>query len=237
VKDGVVRDGVVTIDIALLSLRVSTSVIGRALALLDDAERATASAREGDARRRHVVAHAASRVVLAERLGVDPARLDIESEPGGRPTVDGIAFSLSHSGDRGAVAITEPGVNVGVDLEQVRVRPHLDRLAERVFEADEYQRWRGLAPRVRPRVFAQRWTEVEAVLKARGTGIAGGLASARDLGPGWSRTPFDAGAGYVGAIAADASPMVVTTRVFRLGDALGGNTGLTGLRDRGETAH
>ena len=230
-SDGIARDGVVTIDITLVSLRVSASVIGRALALLDDAERATASARDGDARRRHVVAHAASRLVLAARLGTDPAHLEIESEPGGRPTVDGIAFSLSHSGDRGAVAITEPGVNVGVDLEQVRFRRHLDRLAERVFAADEYQRWRGLAPRVRPRVFAQRWTEVEAVLKARGTGIAGGLASARDLGPGWSFTPFDAGAGYVGAIAADASPMVVTTRVLRLGDAL------ADLRGRGGTAH
>ena len=219
---------IVAIDIALISLRVSTSVIGRALALLDDSERATASGRDVDARRRHVVAHAAARVLVAERLGTDPTALVIGHEPGGRPTTPGAAFSLSHSGDRAAVATTRPGVNIGVDLERVRVRPQLDRLAARVFADDEYERWHRLAPRVRPRVFAQRWTEVEAVLKARGTGIAGGFASARDLPPGWSCTPFDAGGGYVGAIASDTSPMVVRTRVFRLGDALARDRDVTG---------
>jgi 4'-phosphopantetheinyl transferase len=220
----------VAVDVALVSLQVSASAISRALALLDDGERISASAREGAARRRYVVAHAAMRVLLGERLCTDPVRLPITVELGGRPVLDGVAFSLSHSGDRGAVAITAPGVDIGVDLEWVRARPHLDRLAQRIFPPDEYDAWRGLEPRSRPRAFAARWTEIEAMLKARGSGIAGsasagGLASAHEPGTGWSCTPFDAGAGYVGAVAAAASPIVVTTRVFNVADVFSRHDG------------
>jgi 4'-phosphopantetheinyl transferase len=213
------------VDISLVSLRVSASDITRALALLDDAERATAADRDGDARRRYVVAHAAARVLLGARLGVGAERVVVTAEPSGRPLVDGLSFSLSHSGDRAAVALTTAGVNVGVDLERVRSRPHLDRLAERVFAPDDYARWCTLAPRDRPRALAQRWTEVEAVLKARGLGIArsgtfGGLAAAGDPGPRWSRAAFDAGSGFVGAVATDRSPITVTLHTLRLRDAL-----------------
>jgi 4'-phosphopantetheinyl transferase len=212
------------VDVVLFSLRVSTSVITRALALLDDAERATAADRNGDARRRYVVAHATTRVLLGERLGVDAERVVIATESAGRPRVAGVSFSLSHSGDRGAVALAPAGVSVGVDLERVRSRPHLDRLAERVFAPDDYARWCTLAPRDRPRALAQRWTEVESVLKARGLGIArsgtaGGLTTAGEPGPGWSRAAIDAGSGFAGAVAADRSPMTVTSHEFRLGDA------------------
>jgi 4'-phosphopantetheinyl transferase len=213
------------IDISRFSLQVSTSVITRALSLLDDGERAAAAERGGDARRRYVVAHAAARVLLGGRLETEPARVVITSEPGGRPLVDGVAFSLSHSGDRGVVALAAPGVSLGVDVERVRARPHLDRLAQRVFAADDYARWNALAPRDRPRELARRWTEVEAVLKARGLGIArsgaaGGLAPASEPRSGWSRVAFEAGDGFVGTVAADRSPIVVTTRAFRLADAL-----------------
>ena len=213
------------VAVSLYSLRVSTSAMSRALALLDDVERAAAAERNGDARRRYVVAHAAARALLGDRLGIDPERVAITSEPGGRPLVEGVAFSLSHSGDRGAVALAAAGVSLGVDIERVRARPHLDRLAERVFAPDDYARWCALAPRARPRELAQRWTEVEAVLKARGLGIArsgtaGGLASAREAGSGWSCVAFEAGVDFVGAVAADRSPISVTTNGFRLGDPL-----------------
>jgi 4'-phosphopantetheinyl transferase len=220
VVNGPVVNGPVAIDVTLVSLRVSTSTIGHAVALLDEREHAAASMRVGDARRRYLVAHAAARVVIGERLDADPARVIVTSEAGGRPVVDGVAFSLSHSGEQAAVAIAAAGARIGVDLEWVRPRPHLDRLAQRVFDPDEYETWRGLPPRARPRAFAARWTEVEAVLKARGTGIAGGLASAIALPPGWSCAAIDAGSGYVGAVAAQGPAMSVTSRVLRLADAL-----------------
>jgi 4'-phosphopantetheinyl transferase len=210
------------IDVTLLSLRVSAALVDGACAILDERERTEASTRAGDVRRRYVAAHAATRLLIADATGRDPAGVRIEKEPAGRPVADGIAFSLAHSGDRAAVAIAvgRPATRLGVDLERVRDRRHLDRLAPRVFEPEEYAVWRALAPRARPRAFARRWTELEALLKARGTGIAGGLASAIAVPTGWSRVMFAAGTGYVGAVAADASPIAVTTRRFRLADAL-----------------
>jgi 4'-phosphopantetheinyl transferase len=215
----------IAVDVSVFSLEVSASVLTRANGMLDDAERLAAAERHGDARRRYVVAHLAARVVLGERLGSGPEQVEITQEPNGRPRVDGVAFSLSHSGERAAVALAVAGVSLGVDLERVRVRPQLDRLAQRVFTADDYERWRALEPRARPRAFAQRWTDVESVLKARGLGIArsgasGGLAVAGEPGPGWSRAAFDAGTGFVGAVAADRAPLAVTVRAFQLGDTL-----------------
>lgn len=212
--------GEVVVDVTLVSLRVSASMIGRALLLLDERERTLVATRTGDARRRYLAAHAAARVVLGERLGTDPASVSIGSEPGGRPIVGGIAFSLTHSAELAAVAIAAPDRQIGIDVERVRSRTHLDRLAQRVFDPEPYARWHALPERDRTRAFAARWTEVEALLKARGTGIAAGLASASDLPPGWSCTAIDAGAGYVGALAADASPITIRSHAFRLGDAL-----------------
>jgi 4'-phosphopantetheinyl transferase len=216
------------VDIALVTLRVSSSAAIRAHDLLDDRERAAAATREGENRCRYVVAHASARLMLGEHLGVDPAVVMIASEPGGRPMVEGVGFSLAHSDERAAVAIADRGVNLGVDLERVRHRVHLERLARRIFDPDELDAWSALAAGDRPRAFAARWTEIEAVLKARGTGIAGGLASARELGSGWSCVPFDSGTGYVGAVAADVAPIEVTTRVVDFEAALSG---------RGGTAH
>ena len=142
------------------------------------------------------------------------------AEPGGRPVVDGVAFSLTHSAELAAVAVAPPDRRIGIDLERVRARTHLDRLAQRVFDPEPYERWHALPERSRPRAFATRWTEVEALLKAQGTGIAAGLAAARELPPGWSCTAIDGGDGYVGAVAADASPVDVRIHAFRLGDAL-----------------
>jgi 4'-phosphopantetheinyl transferase len=219
---------VLAIDITLVSLRVSTSTISGALALLDERERASASSRIGDARRRYVVAHAAARLVLGERLGTEPAGVTITAEHGGRPVVDGVAYSLSHSGERCAIATAAAGERIGVDLERVRPRPHLDRLAQRVFDPDEYESWHALPLRERPLAFVERWTQIEALLKARGTGVAGGFASVRELQTGWSCATFDAGTGYVGAVAANGPSIAVASRVLRFADA---------LTDRGGTAH
>ena len=210
----------VVVDVTLVSLRVSASQVNRALLLLDAHERALVATRSGDARRRYLAAHAAARVVLGMRLGTDPARVAIASEPGGRPKVDGIAFSLTHSAERAAVAIAPPDLRVGIDLERVQPRTHIDRLARRVFEPEAYERWHALPERARPRAFAARWTEVEALLKAHGTGIAAGFAAASTVPPGWTCTAFDAGADYVGALVVDVSPIAVRNHTLRLGDAL-----------------
>lgn len=230
----------IAISVTVARLRVPASAITGALTLLDERELAAASTRTGDARRRYVAAHAAARVVIGTRLGTESAAVRLAVEPGGRPVIEGVAgvvFSMAHSGERAVIAIAVPGASVGVDVERVRSRPYLDGLARRVFDAAGYERWAALPARRRARAFAARWTELEAVLKGRGTGLAGGLASAIDA-PGWSCAPIDVGRGYVGAVAAEGSAIAVAVYELDLADVLGrGLPSRCALTRRDGTAH
>src|SRR5258707_7110279 len=104
--------------------------------------------RDGPARVR--VARATTRVVLAEALETDPARVEISRlcahcghPTHGRPTVAGddrVSFSLSHSGSFAvvAVAIGAGDARVGVDVEDVKPRRRLGALAARVLNDEEH---------------------------------------------------------------------------------------------------
>jgi 4'-phosphopantetheinyl transferase len=160
------------------------------------------------------VLDAAARVVIGSRLGVYPTLVEIEHEPNGRPVAEGVSLSLTHSRSLGAVAIAAPGARVGIDVEAVRPRRLLDRIARRVFTSDELVPWSALDDDARLLAFLERWTEVEAILKAQGTGIAGGFANAVPRPGGWSCAPIDCGPGFVGTVAADAPSIVVRTRWY-----------------------
>jgi 4'-phosphopantetheinyl transferase len=158
------------------------------LALLDEREvRHAEDRRLPSARRRYVVAHATLRLMLAYHLGVelDAVRYRYScaicgSHEHGRPELDGAddewSFSLSHSADFAVIAVArEP---VGVDVEIVRPRRSLERVARRVLRDDEYGRWRTLVEPQRTRAFLQAWTAKEAYLKRLGVGITRGLRDA-----------------------------------------------------------
>jgi phosphopantetheinyl transferase len=163
-------------------------------------------------RRASTVLDTAARVVIGSRLAVYPTLVFIEREPSGRPIAEGVALSLAHSGGLGAIAISDPGARVGIDVERVRPRRYLDRIATRIFDADELVALAALDDAARLLAFLRRWTEVEAILKAQGTGIAGGFANAVPRPHGWSCEPIDCGPGFVGTVAADAPSMKVQTR-------------------------
>ena len=158
-------------------------------------------------RDRSAAARIAARLEVASYLDVDVDEVVIGAERDGRPTVAGAALSLAHSGDLVAVAIAPEGRWVGVDVEVVRPRLHVERIARRMFEAHELPAWAALDDDARLHAFLQRWTEVEAILKAKGTGVAGGFASAVPTPRGWTCAAIDAGSGFVGAVAIDAAPV------------------------------
>ncbi len=151
-------------------------------ATLDDHERRAAAARAtGSPRRRYVVAHGALREVLGTALGRDPAaiRFDRRCRHCGDPrhgkpaVVDAVecSFSLSHSGGLAIVAIAIDRGEVGVDVEMRRDRPHLDRLAARVFTTERLAEWRALPAAARLDAFLRAWTIKEAFGKATGHGL------------------------------------------------------------------
>lgn len=159
--------------------------------LLSDEERLRAEALAGsvDAQRRFVAMRAALRGILAERLGVRPVELRFRYGQYGKPELDApwaqrrVSFSVSHSGEVGAILLLEmsdqrhgPAPAIGVDLEERRPRPFL-RLAKRYFTIAEVQTLQKLKEEEQARCFFDMWTKKEAWLKTLGTGLAGGLTS------------------------------------------------------------
>lgn len=155
-----------------------------------DAVRAAAVA-DPAARRRFVVSRMLLRRVLAACTGLVADTLSLVVGAQGKPALaaagDGAAtpchFNLSHSG--GWWLLATAAAPVGVDLEMAGREVDAVRVAARVFTPGEraaLQLAAGDDAAVRA-VFLDCWTRKEALLKALGTGFAGG-AQAFHVGPG-----------------------------------------------------
>lgn len=152
------------------------------------------------------------RDVLGAVLAVDPADLRIDRRCArcgdaahGKPAVAGapdLSFSLSHSGATVVVA-TAFDACVGVDVEELRPRARLDRLAARVLTAPEHAAWCRLRGDERLEAFLRHWTAREAYLKAIGVGLRRSVRDAVAEAAGWTVVPLDGLSGAVGAVAVD----------------------------------
>lgn len=141
-------------------------MVSRLESVLDDVERARAGCLRWHAdRRQYVVAHAAARHVVAQRLGIAPERVRWRRGPHGKPELDGgPQVNLSRSGDLAAVAVCDERP-VGVDVQVSATRLHPARLAARFYPADEaaYVAEAESADR-----FLRLWVRKEACAKAAG---------------------------------------------------------------------
>ena len=194
----------------------------RCHALLDAAERARA-ARFLFAEHRHdyVVFHAVLRSVLARYVGLPATDLAFRASEGGKPSLSGVEFSLSHSADRALLAVSarEP---VGADLEHERADIDVLGIAGHYFHGAEHVAVCAAASQgaVAARAaFFRHWVAKEAVLKGAGHGLGfpldrfgvhfspgGGVAtiSSLDAGrvaPDWQLRLLDVGAACPGAVA------------------------------------
>lgn len=86
-------------------------------------------------------------------------------------------FNISHSGDFIAIAIAKD-FDIGVDIENpTRANSNYLEIAERYFTREEYVALSHLQGKDQEQLFYKIWTLKEAVLKATGDGIVGGLDS------------------------------------------------------------
>jgi phosphopantetheinyl transferase len=162
---------------------------GALAAHLDSADAARAvGIVDGAARRRFIVSRGLLRQLLAARSGVAPNELTLCAGEHGKPTIShctaaGCHFNLSHTGGWWLLALTDSPV--GVDLEMADRVVDAARLAVRVFTPGEEAALQlaGTDPAAARAVFLDCWTRKEALLKALGTGFAGG-AKAFHVGPG-----------------------------------------------------
>lgn len=159
-----------------VNLSACTDHEARALALLDDGERARwARFRYPGPRRRFALCRAALRTILADRLGCPAGRLSFAAAELGKPfcLLDRepapISFNVSHSGSHGLIAFAPEG-RVGVDVEERFDRRYLDELIDTVLSREERSEIQGLPQDVRLSAFLRFWTIKEAIIKAIGSG-------------------------------------------------------------------
>lgn len=147
---------------------------------LDERERERAARmRPEPMRRRFVLARATLRRLLSAELGLEPAKLCLREARHGRPELAGredgaLVFNMAHSGDRALLAWRRGGL-LGVDLEEHRPVQRMEELAEETLTPDELEDWRAAPELTREARFFRTWTRKEAVLKATGLGLSGGL--------------------------------------------------------------
>jgi 4'-phosphopantetheinyl transferase len=121
-------------------------------------------------------ARAALGRVLAAALGEDgPPELVVDENGKPRLAVDPgrLSFNLSHSGGLALVALAPDGVEVGVDVERVKERRDLSRLAARWLPEDDAAAVAAVPPAEQAAVFYPAWTRHEARVKCSGVGLAG----------------------------------------------------------------
>ena len=207
------------------------SLDGSAVALkccrawLSEEERARAARfiRQED-QTRYTLAHGGLRAVLARYAGLDPAALRFQAGSTGKPALldqqgcpHALRFNLSHSHGRMLIAVAQ-GQDVGVDLEQMRDKVEVVKLAERFYAPSEYQEILGRSGFDQVQQFYRYWVAKEAVLKGQGVGILSlhecGILTPVDaatchvflsdgaaLQPGWTIRWLACGAGWQGAVA------------------------------------
>ena len=125
-----------------------------------------------DHRRRFQIGHGALRAILGGYLGRDPAALDLQVGPRGKPHMakGGLSFNLSHSGKLALIGVA--GVELGIDVEKVRHLDSLTEIARRHFSEAEFSALDALSGRERELGFYRCWTRKEAYIKALGEGLS-----------------------------------------------------------------
>lgn len=99
---------------------------------------------------------------LKSRFDVDPSMLCFKKSENGKWSVEGYGFSLSHSGKALAVAVFDE--NVGVDVEQLRVKS-AERFADYILTEREKEKYSVAASDNQEMLLVQKWCEKEAIFK------------------------------------------------------------------------
>lgn len=121
------------------------------------------------------------RLLLGAYLGIPGRDVVTVAGENGKPVLapplarSGIAFNLSHAGNRLAIAVARK-LQVGVDIEQAGRDVRWRRLSARWFSAPEAEWLQTLDESSANAGFLRLWTVREAMIKAMGATIAGHIS-------------------------------------------------------------
>lgn len=160
-------------------------------------------------RARFVIGCAISRLILSLHLRVAPGQVPLSrscpkcGRPHGRPVLpDGMPkLSVSHSGDRVAVAFSAAG-DIGLDVEEIKAFADFMNTARGILSEEEYSCLRELPCEEQLAGLYTFWTRKEAYLKATGEGLSVPLPSVTSHLIERSSTVYTLhpGPGYVGTL-------------------------------------
>ncbi len=185
--------------------------------------------RAGRDRRGYIAGRAMVRTIAGRYAGVLPDEIVLNEGKNGKPVIRGLPpgkhlyFSISHA-DGLALAAFSNKHELGVDVEQVRAIPEMDKIAEQFFSEQEKTRFRALPLSRRiPRFFAW-WTRTEAHAKATGAGLAEVLERresctndrSEQTHSGWSVRSLRIGRGYAAALAVPDAKVIIRCHQWRL---------------------
>jgi 4'-phosphopantetheinyl transferase len=172
-----IDDGEVHLWRARLDRPESDVAAASAVLSADELERANRGS--SVVRRRRILSRSALRHTLAGYLGVAPVAVSFTYGDFGKPRLreegaspPGLHFNLSRSDDYCLIGVSRS--ELGVDVERLEPRADLDELAGRYFAPAESATIKRLEGESKTRAFFRCWTCKEAVLKAVGSGLAGG---------------------------------------------------------------
>lgn len=146
-------------------------------------------------------ARGALREILGGYLGQEPEV--VVSEDGKPRLIDPapLHFNLSHSSELALVAVAT-GIEVGIDVERIRPRRDLVRLAARWLPEADAAAVAAAADDEREAVFYAAWTRHEARTKCTGVGLSGPPPAA-----GVVASALEIDAGYAAAVAVDSGAL------------------------------
>ena len=129
-------------------------------------------------RGRYIAGRAGMRIVLGGLLNVPPESLVFVYGEHGKPALQSgeLHFNLSNSDHRAVLGVTR-AAPIGIDVERINPERGRPEIAERFFAPEEIAELTALKGDAYTYAFFQLWARKEAVLKAMGTGISGGLSS------------------------------------------------------------
>jgi 4'-phosphopantetheinyl transferase len=148
--------------------------------------------------------------ILGGYLGIEPESVALGVGEWGKPALASgtpLSFNLSHSGGLALVAVAPGGVEIGVDVERLRPRRDLVRLAARWLPTDDARAVAAALDADRERVFYAAWTRHEARTKCTGAGLAG-----PPPGPEVTALALEIDPGYAAALAVDTEAPIFVHR-------------------------
>jgi 4'-phosphopantetheinyl transferase len=172
--------------------------------------------------------------VLARYTGLNPSSVTFQMGTTGKPAVaetnngrHRIHYNLSHSHGRMLIAVA-CDQDVGADLEQIRDKVEVVKLAERLYAPSERDRVVGVTGLDQARWFYRYWVAKEAVLKGQAVGLRSlqqceildsnaapraevHLLEGATMQSGWTVHWLECGPEWAGAVSAHGSDWTIRT--------------------------